>query len=49
MWLAIANIDLFIRDGCFALEKQEDLPLQELIDETLERFKNRPLTTEERK
>ena len=39
--------DLIILNGCF-VEKQEVLPLQELIDETRERFKNRQLTPEER-
>ena len=40
--------DLIILNDCF-VEEQEKLSLQELIDETRERFKNQQLTPEERK
>ena len=41
--------ELFVLDGCFVEEREKMPPLQELIDETRERFKNRQLTPEERR
>ena len=41
---------IFIRKHHHGVIRQYDFPpLQELIDQTRERFKNRPLTDEERK
>lgn len=41
--------ELFVLDGCFVEEREKMPPLQELIDETRERFKDRQLTPEERR